>query len=900
MPFDTRNPPPDPLRILCPPRAGRVGRPLRPRPARPLATVALAVIVLLSAAGAGRTGVTTAPPMRNMELLGHVDDDPPATGPYGYSACWGYVHPDGREYAAIGTYQGTAIYALDTPTTPRRVGFIPGPFSAWREIKQYRSWLYIVTEGSDAGEGLQIVAMADPEHPRLATTRGGPFVRSHTVSVDTTRALLVCNGTRDSAGAQTGMHILSLADPEAPAELARWPAGSAAVPDSEYIHDCVMVGTRLFASSIYAGRVRVFDIADAAQPRQLRQWTYPGAFTHSAWADSTHDVLYVADERIGEPLKVFDVGDLAAPALENVLTCNPGAIVHNPRVLGHELYLANYTEGVRVLDSSDPRHPAEFAYLDTYPGSSGDFSGVWETFPYLPSGLVVASDRNSGLWVMRPVRDYALVRLELTDRSAVPLARAGGAFHAAPGAPGLAGAHVYRDGGADSLVTPGDGVVVWALDPGPHALRVRRFGYRDTTLDVTVAAGERDTFALALTPRPLGAYRGVVFDAATGAPLEDAEVAFAYTTLLGPTDVTGAFDLGPVPSDLYRIEAHAPGYVPQAVTRDVPADSSFAEFDLPPARVRDDCEQPTSWSVGAAGDDATAGIWVRVTPVGTYTLSAGVGSLLGRTWDRVAQPVHEGHGAELDPLAGPAQPGLDRTPGAGTRCWVTGQGADPSQVDEADVDGGHTTLVTPPLGCAAFADPTIGFWRWFYTNTPADPEDFLRVDISDDGTNWITVETITGLHNRWIEDAVRVRDFIATPSNAVRMRFVAADSGNRSIVEAAVDELTVYDTPVAAVPTGAPEHMRGAFALRAPAPNPSRGTMTFAIELPAPGVLEADVYDLAGRRVRVLARGPAGGGVRVLEWDGRDEHGAEAAPGLYFARVRFGAEVRVARLVRIR
>jgi flagellar hook assembly protein FlgD len=76
--------------------------------------------------------------------------------------------------------------------------------------------------------------------------------------------------------------------------------------------------------------------------------------------------------------------------------------------------------------------------------------------------------------------------------------------------------------------------------------------------------------------------------------------------------------------------------------------------------------------------------------------------------------------------------------------------------------------------------------------------------------------------------------------------------------------------------------------------------MTFAIELPAPGVLEADVYDLAGRRVRVLARGPAGGGVRVLEWDGRDEHGAEAAPGLYFARVRFGAEVRVARLVRIR
>ena len=44
-------------------------------------------------------------------------------------------------------------------------------------------------------------------------------------------------------------------------------------------------------------------------------------------------------------------------------------------VNGHELYLANYTEGVRVLDLTDPHHPAEFGWADTYPGGSGGFGG---------------------------------------------------------------------------------------------------------------------------------------------------------------------------------------------------------------------------------------------------------------------------------------------------------------------------------------------------------------------------------------------------------------------------------------------------------------------------------------------------------------------------------------------
>src|SRR5262249_29175064 len=155
-----------------------------------------------------------------------------------------------------------------------------------------------------------------------ATYRSG-FSHAHTVAVDTTRALLVCNGTRDSTGVARGMRILSLAQPEAPVELAHWPPIAQATPDSQYTHDCMLRGDRLYAASIYAGIVRVFDIADPAAPQLLKEWTYPGAFSHNAWPDATGRWLYVTDERVSEPLKVFDLADLAAPQLVQTLTSNP-------------------------------------------------------------------------------------------------------------------------------------------------------------------------------------------------------------------------------------------------------------------------------------------------------------------------------------------------------------------------------------------------------------------------------------------------------------------------------------------------------------------------------------------------------------------------------------------------
>ena len=91
-------------------------------PAHRNASLILAA-TLLAPASAG--AVT----LRNLVLEAHRNDYPPpapTSGNWNYSACWSYIHPDGREYAAIGVGTGTAIYNVTDPATTYQVGFIPG------------------------------------------------------------------------------------------------------------------------------------------------------------------------------------------------------------------------------------------------------------------------------------------------------------------------------------------------------------------------------------------------------------------------------------------------------------------------------------------------------------------------------------------------------------------------------------------------------------------------------------------------------------------------------------------------------------------------------------------------------------------------------------------------------
>ena len=47
---------------------------------------------------------------------------------------------------------------------------------------------------------------------------------------------------------------------------------------------------------------------------------------------------------------------------------------------GDRLLISHYTEGVHLLDVSDPERPRVLGSYDTYPGASGGFNGAWGAY----------------------------------------------------------------------------------------------------------------------------------------------------------------------------------------------------------------------------------------------------------------------------------------------------------------------------------------------------------------------------------------------------------------------------------------------------------------------------------------------------------------------------------------
>lgn len=74
------------------------------------------------------------------------------------------------------------------------------------------------------------------------------------------------------------------------------------------------------------------------------------------------------------------------------------------------------------------------------------------------------------------------------------------------------------------------------------------------------------------------------------------------------------------------------------------------------------------------------------------------------------------------------------------------------------------------------------------------------------------------------------------------------------------------------------------FALHVPVPNPFIGATRLDYDLPKSASTLLAIYDVSGRRVRGLVRGSLPAGRHQAFWDGRDDGGLLAAPGVYLVR----------------
>jgi len=437
------------------------------------------LLVLMSAPG----DEAHAQGSRTVTLLGTFHQYP------SYAGVWGYVDAKGGEYALLGTRNGTSIVDVSDPSNPVEVAFISGPASTWREIQTYSTYAYVTTE---AGGGVQIIDLSDlPRSASLANVYDLTVNNAHTLFIDQPSGHAYITGaTRAPSTSRGGMNILDLtASPIVPMEPG--------VYDIRYVHDSYVRGDVAYTSELSNG-FSIVDVSDRSNPRVLAQRRYPGAFTHNGWLTDDGSHLLTTDET-GAPnagrLRVWDVRSLDDIPQVGEYRTHPQATIHNIHVRGDFAFASYYAEGLRIVDITDPTLPAEAGYYDTHPEWITGFRGAWGCYSFLPSGTILISDIQTGLWAFsfdgtRAGRVRGVVR----DGSS--------------GEP-IEGASVTVEGNNAPVMTNAGGEYAIGYIPDTYRLRVEKAGFRTLEREVTLVSGETialdvelETEATSLLMRP--------------------------------------------------------------------------------------------------------------------------------------------------------------------------------------------------------------------------------------------------------------------------------------------------------------------------------------------------------------------------------------------------------------
>jgi len=320
---------------------------------------------------------------------------------------WGYVSPSGRAYALIGLSVGTGIVDVTDPFHPVVVTTVPHAVSIWTDMAVFDEFAYSVNESGDGMQIIDLRGIDDGIVSLVGSLRDAGVRTAHNVYVNEDSGFAYLCGSNVASG---GLLAVDVSDPSNPRAVGAW--------TDFYVHDTQVV---TYTEGLNAGReiafnfcgqsgIRVVDVTDKNDMHTIGTGLYPGlTFAHQGWMDESRNYLFVDDEldELQVPdvttstTYVLDVSALVFPTFVTSFTNGVCSIDHNLMLRGGTIYAANYTSGLRVFDALDPLALSEVGFFDTHPeGNETDFKGAWGVFAGLPSGVVLVSDIERGLFVV--------------------------------------------------------------------------------------------------------------------------------------------------------------------------------------------------------------------------------------------------------------------------------------------------------------------------------------------------------------------------------------------------------------------------------------------------------------------------------------------------------------------
>ena len=389
---------------------------------------------------------------------------------FAYLASWGAFEDEEFDFCPS---QGVRVFDIHNPSNPTLVATFgdeasePDLTATWTEkvivrrirTESFKGDLAIAsiqscTEDAFAGFGLWDVT--DPSNPkRLALYEATGTHGSHEIWLQRrgNRAYVYTAipfsefDTSPDGGTTPGradFRIVDVSDPTNPTDVGEWGAWAElglfpfftdenGVERANFVHSVQGRGKRAYLSYWDLGTV-ILDVSDPANPTYLGRTEFAPneeGNAHSSWLGKRGKLLIQTDEDFDPSpsdaletawgyARFFDISDPANPVQLSTFklpstTQFPPPLefnyysVHDPKVRGRLAYFSWYSEGVVIVNFSQPAKPRMVAQFIPEPAADPrgffappevKFPFVWGVFPYRER-LVLASDINSGLWIFR-------------------------------------------------------------------------------------------------------------------------------------------------------------------------------------------------------------------------------------------------------------------------------------------------------------------------------------------------------------------------------------------------------------------------------------------------------------------------------------------------------------------
>lgn len=662
---------------------------------------------------------------------------------------WGYVDTNGNEYALVGTFNGLSIVDVSVPSVPQELFFIPGANSSWRDIKVWDGFAYITNENSG---GLAIVDLQYlPDSIKTSSWNGSGnvnFSSSHNIFIDE-------KGYGYIVGANYGVGGAIIVD------LFTTPGTPIlkTVYNLAPIHDLYVRNDTMWNAEINNGWFAVVDIKDKSGPtvpgnRIIATHNTPNNFTHNTWLSDNGDFLFTTDEKSDAYITAYDVSDLGNIHEVDRIQSSPGfnVIPHNTFVKNNFLVTSYYRDGTTIVDANRPGNLIETGYYDSSPFSGNGFNGVWGTYPYLPSGHILSTDIEEGLFVLfsEYVQGCYLEGIVSDSLTGNPL--------------NGVEVEIINENTISNTGLIGD-YATGLADSGTYPVMFSKFGFKDKTIpNVVLKNGVLTLLDVDLKPLIPFSLSGTVLDSITQTGIKNAFVNLSNsdTNFTVQCDANGNYTFQNVFEGAFNIIAGNWGHISKETGTHYLHQGSVPDTLELIEGIYDDFTFDFNWQVTTT---ASTGDWVREEPIGTYAGNAEI------------------------------NPENDVSNDLGNSAYITGNGGGGIGFD--DVDNGNTILSSPVFDLTSYLEPHIQYYKWFVDASGVGALDDTLLVYLYNGTDSALVDKSdesSAQMGKWERGFIRVEDYMS-PTSQMQLRFYISDlQGSGHVVEAGVDYFRVIDS----------------------------------------------------------------------------------------------------------